>query len=474
MHSAVSSYFQIENTPKGIPGLKLWLRSDDAIYSNGTVSQINDKSGNGKHAVQNNPSRRPYYFLSGGIGNFPYWQGVSHSSSGRCLLAGQNGDFDFLHNGSDWTLIYIASAPTNNSSLIFGTQFAYSSDVGFSAWEYANPGITFYMGNGTSTVISKNQLIGFNSGSWNTAILTYKNSQTPALEGKLNSSIVTTANKLASTTTVSSGRKFGIGSSGTGNFSSTTKFTEIMIYDRALEQKEIEIIENYIMNRYIKSPADLPGLAAWWQADDVVMIGPNITQFNDKSGNGRHATNSFVLFTLTQSSDPQYNGKFVAITNGNSNQAYIPSSFTLNQPFTIFVVGNGSVDNWETFIDSSSGNRVIFRKNTSNNFVVFAGSSDVALANFNVKTNPSIGWCEYNAGSTKGNVNSNVEITLQNPGVNSLTQPILFVGNSGIYPMADGSKFASLLIYNRILTKAERTRVLRYLSEYYGIPVTIL
>lgn len=473
MHSVVSSYFQIENTPKGISGLRLWLRSDDLIQSAGLVSQVNDKSGNGKHAVQSSPSSQPYYFASGGFGNFPYWQGTYAASSGRYLLAGANGDFDFMHNGSDWTLIYIASAPTNNSALILGTQAASSNNLGFSVWEYTNPGVSFYMGNNVTTVISKTQTTGFNSGSWNTTILKYTDAATPAFSGSLNSTIEFTANKAGSTSVTTSGRKFGVGSAGSGQFSTNTKFTELMIYNRALESKEIASIENYLMNRYIKTPADLPGLAAWWQADDVVLSGSKITQFNDKSGNGRHATNSNATYQVTQSVDAAYNGKIVAVTNGNALQVYTPPSFTASQPLTIFVVGDGSYNDWETFIDSNNANRVIFRKDPTNYFAVYAGNTNVQVASVDVKTNPGIGWTEFNGITSKGNTNSNTATALiQSPGTNSLNQPILLVGNGGAYPMGSGAKFAALLVYNRALTTAERTRVLRYLSQYYGITVS--
>jgi hypothetical protein len=473
MHSFISSYFQIDNTPKGIPGLRLWLRSDDLIQSAGTVSQVNDRSGNGEHAVQTSPGNQPYYFASGGFGNFPYWEGFSAPSSGRYLLAGANGDFDFMHNGTDWTLIYIASAPTYNSCLIMGTQQASSINAGFSVWEYTSPGVQLYMGNDVTTVISKTQTTGFNSGSWNTAILKYTDSATPALSGVLNTTIETTANKAATPTTSSSGRKFGVGSAGTGQFSSNTKFAEVIVYNRTLGSKEIASIENYFMNRYIKTPADLPGLAAWWQADDVVLSGSKITQFNDKSGNGRHATNSNATYQVTQSVDAAYNGKIVAITNGSSNQVYTSPSFTASQPLTIFAVGNGNGTDWETWIDSADVNRVIFRKDPTNYFTVYGGTANVNIASVNVKTNPGIGWTEFNGASSKGNTNSNTATTLStSPGTNSLTQPILLAGWSGHYPLVNGAKFAALLVYNRALTTAERTRVLRYLSEYYGIPVS--
>lgn len=223
----------------------------------------------------------------------------------------------------------------------------------------------------------------------------------------------------------------------------------------------------------VANPKSISGLSAWWQADDVILSGSKITQFNDKSGNGRHATNSNATYQLTQSVASNYNSKTVAIANGSGNQVYTPTSFTISQPLTIFAVGNGTIVDWETYLDSGNTNRVIFRKDPSHNIVVYAGLANITVATYDAR-NPVISWCEYNAASSKGNVNSTTATTLSaTPGSNSLTQPQLFGGyGGGVYPLANGSKFAALLIYNKILTTTERKKVMSYLSSYYRITVT--
>lgn len=220
-------------------------------------------------------------------------------------------------------------------------------------------------------------------------------------------------------------------------------------------------------------PTDVSGLAAWWQADDVTLSGGKITQFNDKSGNGHHATNANVTYQLTQSVDAGYNNRTIAVANGNGNQVYAPTSFTVAQTLTIFAIGNGRIADWETFIDSTNVNRVIFRKDPTHNIYVYAGLANVKVGSSDAR-NPVVAWCEYNGASSNGNVSSNTATVLSTtPGPNSLTQPQLFGGyGGGVYPLADGSKFAALLIYNRALTTQERTNVLSYFSTYYGIAVS--
>lgn len=254
-------------------------------------------------------------------------------------------------------------------------------------------------------------------------------------------------------------------------------------FDKLYDVEDFEIsfykkfTTNTLSSSYVTAstafvPTDITGLQAWWQADDVTISGGKITQFNDKSGNGRHATNANTTYQLTQSVDAAYNSKTVAITNGNGNQVYAPTSFTVNQPFTIFAIGNGRIADWETFIDSNNVNRVIFRKDPSHNIVVYAGNTNVTVAVLDAR-NPVIAWCEYNGVSSKGNVNSNTATAISSPGTNALTQPILFGGSGGgVYPLANGSKFAALLIYNKVLTTQERTNVLSYFATYYGISVS--
>lgn len=226
------------------------------------------------------------------------------------------------------------------------------------------------------------------------------------------------------------------------------------------------------------NPKSITGLSAWWQADDVVLSGSKITQFNDKSGNNRHMSSSNTTYQLTQSIDSAYNNKIVAITNGSANQIYTCNSFTISQPFTIFAVGdvNGTLGlDYETFLDAGGfGARVIMRTDPSFNFIVYAGSANITLRTFNSKVSSSIAWCEYNGASTKGNVNLSAATSLSTPGTYSLTQPQLFVGNAGGYPMKDGAKFGTLLVYNKILTTTERKKVMSYLASYYGIGVNDL
>ena len=65
MHSIMSNFFQIDNTPKVIPGLYAWYRGDLVTYDGSNkVSVWPDKSGNGNHLSQSNSAKQPVYFGS--------------------------------------------------------------------------------------------------------------------------------------------------------------------------------------------------------------------------------------------------------------------------------------------------------------------------------------------------------------------------------------------------------------------------
>jgi hypothetical protein len=465
-----TGYLPIMFSPSSIPNLYMWLRSDDVIQNSGTVSQVNDKSGNGRHAVQPTNTSRPFYFPNGGLNDLPYWQGTSANVNGRYLLAGNTNDFDFLHNGGDWTIIYVSSTPVNNGKTILGTQHGSQFDAGFSIYEAASPGVTYYMGNGVSTVLTMFQTSGFTPNQWQKTIIRYKDSVAPHLKATSETdSFVFNTSKFNSNSLTPSGMKFGVGCAGDGTLSSDAKFQEIIVYNRALSDPEVSQIQLYLLNRYGFNPANIPGLQAWWTAEDVNISGGKITQFNDKSGYARDATNSNPTYQVIQSVDPAYNNKKIAVTNGNASQTYTPPSFIIPQPFTVFAVGNGNINDWETFLDSSSPNRVIFRKDYLNNMTVYAGVTNVTIRNFNAKTNPVIAWCEYNGAFSKANVNSLIENSISSPGTNTLQNQILLTGIGGAYPFSSGAKFATLFIYNRILTTDEKTKIINYLSNLYNI-----
>lgn len=105
------------------------------------------------------------------------------------------------------------------------------------------------------------------------------------------------------------------------------------------------------------SPKSISGLAGWWDFHDsaTVTVDTGISAVRDKSGNNR------TLLQATANNQPTWtpsaiNGKYAADFNGTSHR--LRASFTLSQPFTVFVVGrfNGTnPSSNQTMIDGFAG-----------------------------------------------------------------------------------------------------------------------
>jgi len=236
--------------PAKINGLFAWYKYDSIITANGTVSQVNDKTGNGRHAVQAVSGSQPLYFSSGGPNNKPYWAGVVNT---RYLLAGANNDFNILHNGTNWTVIFISRGSNQGARVVFGTQNGYGTDLGFGLYEggSGNNGYSSAIGNGSNIVATfTHNAAGWTTGSFHKSIITYDNSLTDkAITSSIDSSTVT-GNRTATASASNSGRKLGIGSSGAGTYITDTAWCEVLIFNKKLSSNEINYINNYFRYEY--------------------------------------------------------------------------------------------------------------------------------------------------------------------------------------------------------------------------------
>jgi hypothetical protein len=231
-------------------------------------------------------------------------------------------------------------------------------------------------------------------------------------------------------------------------------------------------------------PSDLTGLVAWWDANAITPVadGTAIAQWDDSSGNAKHATQA------TGTKQPVYktsilNGKPVVRFQGTDDFMDVPAiDLSATKAITVIGVFNSTVNatdqviiemsaNYGSQTDSfilyrASDNLPLFGAEGNVGFVdaktafiqsahaVFAGVIDMskALREVSVWKNGTFG--------TLGN-NSN------NTG---------FFGNRALYmgARAGTSLFltgdiAELMIFNRALTGGERGRMEEYLAYKWGI-----
>lgn len=128
-------------TPASLTGLELWLDFSDAstVFSdagvtlasnNDTIQQVNDKSGNARHASQANPSFRPTFKTA-----FQNSLSVSDFGGSALLTSGSTSTWNFLHNGTNSLVFAVVkfgnSDTTNVRYSVCGTNGFSGSNTGY-------------------------------------------------------------------------------------------------------------------------------------------------------------------------------------------------------------------------------------------------------------------------------------------------------------------------------------------------------
>ena len=206
----------------------------------------------------------------------------------------------------------------------------------------------------------------------------------------------------------------------------------------------------------------IPGLATWHDASDEasVTIATGASQWNDKSGNSRHATQS------TANNQPWYAGTrngLRVLTYDGANDTMRTPVFALNQPSTIFVVANSTTNN--NIIDGFLSTRASIARRSTGHWAIyagidlFAGTSDSA---WNVLE------CETNGASSSLRVNG-VQIISGNAGAQNCTGGLSFgsYNNSGSYMTGD---MGEVITTDGILSASTLAAIRKYLKAKWGTP----
>jgi hypothetical protein len=222
-------------------------------------------------------------------------------------------------------------------------------------------------------------------------------------------------------------------------------------------------------DKAVSRPYGIPlPLAVWYDAADTSTITVNgslIAQWNDKSGNGRHAN-------VGASFQPNYGArtlKGITVPDWPNGQKWLDSSWpTQNRETTYFIVGRiDALKNYQAVVGNagSGGTQIVF--NSSGQLAVRQDGGSVLATNTSVATNTSttyIACVKFGA--------SNITLRLQG------TEAV--VGNSTTFNNAthrlggddaltstsryDGA-FAEFMIYGFELTAGQIVSVENYLSE---------
>jgi hypothetical protein len=213
----------------------------------------------------------------------------------------------------------------------------------------------------------------------------------------------------------------------------------------------------------VNAPTDIAGCAGWWDASDASSItqsGGLISQWNDKSGNGRHATASGTTrptYTGTR------NGRNVITFDGTGNRMNTTLVDSATQ--TILFVAKAAAT-------GAPGTRRVVSYQAERGFFASSGWNW-----FSPNAGTGVSPTDYNVAS--GVITNNTSMLVYGNGfaVSAAFDPF----NAGATTFVLGSENAStvfnlfqgeiaeVVVFNTALSDADRARVERYLSLKWGI-----
>lgn len=211
------------------------------------------------------------------------------------------------------------------------------------------------------------------------------------------------------------------------------------------------------------SPLDVSGLAYWFDGMDettLTLAGNDVTQWDDKSGNSRNVTPG--------ANSPSYSAVTHRLTFDKTNTENLRNtSFTLTAPYIIFVAYKKTVstDTSEYMIGSPSNVAGLIGTSSSGagRFLMLSG---VNLYYNGSDGNDNIHTCEFNG------VNSNYWLNDVGPtngdsGANNPTGVEIGSVNNGAVHI--NAELMELFAYDNLITAQERTDLIAYLQDKWGI-----
>lgn len=210
------------------------------------------------------------------------------------------------------------------------------------------------------------------------------------------------------------------------------------------------------------NPLSISGLEGWWDAADAstVTIATGVSEWRDKSGNGRHASQG------TGNNQPDYTGTLNGrkiITFDGTNDSLATTSFSVSQPYSLIMVARrtgGGVANFYDRLDAGPSLGTF-----AGLFFIFVTSGLNGPAQ---DTNYHIFHAKHNGAASVFRFDK-ADFATGNPGTAALNAGIRFGARSdGAGNFLAGS-IAEILFYSKILTDAEQAAAETYLSNKWAV-----
>jgi hypothetical protein len=460
-------------SPQDLPGLVVWLDAADSrtltmVGSN--VSRWNDKVTNGTQRAESNIFTGPTLGTVNGVQALRYTTGLGTG---------------MMYFGSSYTpkttgfSYFFAFSPTSLTTPGARLFHAYTAtDRLFQINSNVIDVIT-----GAGRAFSQTTPVHDNL----TIVTAFEDTSAISilLNGSLATSAPTPAATAASTITQAS---VGTGFAGADRLDGF--MCEILFYNRTMPIAERQLVEGYLRRKWSRTfssnhpyaivppftrpfiPLDVSGCSLWLDADDnrtLTLSGSNVTQWNDKSGNGHTATASGAA-RPTYSSSSRY-----LLFNGTSNclalsTGALPSG---NSAYSIFIVAytnNAATPQWILAGGNEATNQLLGVFFYITNAVWHSWwINEYAVNNSITNGVPSIINVNYSTNRTT--ITNGGTPTTNNPNATRSNS----TGNNFIGRLANTADqflnggIGEIVIFSREISTGERQQVELYLAEKWNL-----
>ena len=296
-----------------------------------------------------------------------------------------------------------------------------------------------------------------------------------------------------------------IGGSGYGVYDGN--ISEILVFNTALSNSDRQTIEGYLAWKWgiqanlptthpyspgVSSlssivPSNYANLALWLDAADSNTIsfssGTNVSEWRDKSGNGRNVSPTTNAFQYVSAFNGSYPTLSSSITGGSGRIGSV-SSFTLPNPSTIFAViqNRGLASGTSTFPYlfnvGTGGNRAYayaYNQTTTPGFFrISTGTSGPGNADVPTDLNTTtaqVFTMDMGVSSTLLYTNGNLISTTTNSGA-PVTSASLTIGGNGTNEQWTGH-FCEFMIFTSDITTTQRQQIEGYLASKWGLQASL-
>lgn len=471
--------------PTSLPGCSLWLDAADSstlfqdtagtqpiTTTNSIVRRVNDKSGNVRNITTSNSTNT--YTVSQLNGN----------SSVRVPSDSGFRTPSFAVSSTDSVSVFVviqqSSTYTANAAFI-------RNETGGSTVLRMQAEASF-MRNSTSGVSNSLSSMLTNLGNPNIYGMTFNSTtQICYLNGSSTGTVTGTSANTLNTADV-----YGIFT----NTGPNGHLYEVLLYNSALTTTQRQQVEGYLATKWglqsslppthpyfsIASfvPTSIPGCSLWLDAADsssVVRSGSNVTQWNDKSGNGRNMSTQGNSSFLTLVPNSISNNQSLYFDNSSGENVSLVGSFNQPANFSMFVVWrnltqrSGSYRNilgWN-FVSTPFPGAIMFGypgSQTGSNVAIWDTNTGGFGTSINVSNNTNyIGYSQFPSPSLSlnGNTPSSTSVTTTSNAPNFIIGGILS-NNQTI-----SGYIGEVIVFNNVLSTTQRQQVEGYLAAKWGL-----